>query len=190
LRSALRQDPDVILIGEMRDSETAQIGLRAAVTGHMVLSTLHTRDAATTPLRLADMDVPRFMLAYSLQAVVAQRLIRVNCESCVEPYEPEGRELSWLKGIGRDPEGGKLMHGRGCQNCNGSGFIGRTGLYEMLEFDLELANLANNADPRLFVDRANKRMKGKTLRDRAADLVLAGRTTVGEAMRVVSSFED
>ena len=190
LRSALRQDPDVILIGEMRDSDTAQIGLRAAVTGHMVLSTLHTRDAATTPLRLADMDVPRYMLAYSLQAVVAQRLLRVNCESCSGAYQPEGREMSWLSRSGRDIADGRLVRGMGCQNCNGSGFSGRTGLYEMLEFDMELANLANEEDPGPFVELAHARMRGATLRDCAVDLVLAGRTTVAEAMRVVSSFED
>src|SRR5437879_3581191 len=93
LRSALRQDPDVILIGEMRDVETAQIGLRAAITGHMVLSTLHTRDAASAPLRLVVMGVPPYLVAYSLQAVVAPRLLRVNCESCRKPHQPDPPEV-------------------------------------------------------------------------------------------------
>ena len=97
LRSGLRQDPDIILVGEMRDLETAQIGLRAAITGHLVLSTLHTRDAASTPLRLIDMGAPRYMVASSVQAVLAQRLVRVVCESCAEPYTPTPQEQEWLK---------------------------------------------------------------------------------------------
>src|SRR2546428_13616617 len=100
LPAALRQGPDVILIGEMRDVETAQIGLRAAITGHMVLSTLHTRDAASAPLRLVDMGVPRYMVAYSLQAVVAQRLLRVNRESCRKPHQPDPQEVQWLATVG------------------------------------------------------------------------------------------
>ncbi len=132
LRSSLRQDPDVILIGEMRDLETAEIGLRAAITGHMVLSTLHTRDAASAPLRLIDMGVPRYMVAYSLQAVVAQRLLRVNCESCRKPHQPDPQEVQWLRSVGCDPAAGKIMAGSGCQHCNSSGYAGRIGIYEML----------------------------------------------------------
>src|SRR5207302_86982 len=98
LRSALRQDPDVILIGEMRDVETAQIGLRAALTGHMVLSTLHTRNAASSPLRLIDMGAPSYMVATSVHAVLAQRLVRVICESCAEPYTPTPAEVGWAAG--------------------------------------------------------------------------------------------
>ncbi|MGH6738617.1 MAG: GspE/PulE family protein, partial [Bradyrhizobium sp.] len=97
LRSVLRQDPNVILVGEMRDAETAQIGLRAAITGHMVLSTLHTRDAISAPTRLLDMGVPAYMVASSLEAVIAQRLVRLVCESCVQTYEPTAQENAWLK---------------------------------------------------------------------------------------------
>ena len=190
LRSALRQDPDVILIGEMRDVETAQIGLRAAITGHMVLSTLHTRDAASAPLRLVDMGVPRYMVAYSLQAVVAQRLLRVNCESCRKPREPDPQEVQWLRSVGYDPASGRIMAGSGCQHCNGSGYAGRSGIYEMLEMDSELAGLANSDDPGRFIAAAEKRMAGHLLRDSAAQLALAGKTTVAEAMRVTAQFED
>ena len=190
LRSALRQDPDVILIGEMRDLETAEIGLRAAITGHMVLSTLHTRDAASAPLRLVDMGVPRYMVAYSLQAVVAQRLLRVNCESCGKPRQPEPQEIEWLRSIGKDPGTGRLLAGAGCQHCNGSGFAGRTGIYEMLEMDSELAALANSDDPGRFIAAAEKRMAGRMLKDSAAQLALAGKTTVAEAMRVTAQIED
>jgi len=190
LRSALRQDPDVILIGEMRDVETAQIGLRAAITGHMVLSTLHTRDAASAPLRLVDMGVPRYMVAYSLQAVVAQRLLRVNCESCRKPHQPDPQEVQWLRTVGCDPASGRIMAGSGCQHCNGSGYAGRIGIYEMLEMDNELAALANSDDPGRFIAAAERRMAGHLLRDSAAQLALAGQTTVAEAMRVTAQLED
>jgi MSHA biogenesis protein MshE len=190
LRSALRQDPDVILIGEMRDLETAEIGLRAAITGHMVLSTLHTRDAASAPLRLVDMGVPRYMVAYSLQAVVAQRLLRVNCESCSKPRQPDPQEVQWLRTVGRDPAAGKIMAGSGCQHCNGSGYAGRIGVYEMLEMDSELAALANSDDPGRFIAAAEQRMAGHLLRDSAAQLALTGKTTVAEAMRVTAQLED
>jgi len=191
LRSALRQDPDVILIGEMRDLETAEIGLRAAITGHMVLSTLHTRDAASAPLRLIDMGVPRYMVAYSLQAVVAQRLLRLNCESCSKPCSPEARELEWLRSVGVvNPGAGRILAGSGCQNCNGSGFSGRTGIYEMLEMDSELAALANSDDPGRFIAAAEQRMAGHLLRDSAARLAVTGKTTVAEAMRVTAEVDD
>lgn len=190
LRSALRQDPDVILVGEMRDADTAQIGLRAAITGHMVFSTLHTRDAVTTPLRLADMGVPRYMMAYSLQAVLAQRLIRINCDGCTQDHDPDPGELAWLRQAGARLDGLRLRAGRGCQNCGGLGFLGRTGIYELLEFDMELANLANSGDVGAFVAAATPRMHGMTLQDSALALVLAGKTTPSEAMKVLSEFED
>ena len=191
LRSALRQDPDVILIGEMRDVETAQIGLRAAITGHMVLSTLHTRDAASAPLRLVDMGVPRYMVAYSLQAVVAQRLLRLTCESCSKPHQPDAQELQWLRSVGGDPgAAGRILAGAGCQHCNGSGYAGRTGIYEMLEMDNELAALANSDDPGRFIAAAEQRMAGRMLKDSAVQLALSGKTTVSEAMRVTAQVED
>src|SRR3989441_478906 len=191
LRSALRQDPDVILIGEMRDLETAEIGLRAAITGHMVLSTLHTRDAVSAPLRLVDMGVPRYMVAYSLQAVVAQRLLRVNCESCSKPHQPDPQELEWLRSVGGPPPGAvRILAGAGCQNCNGSGYTGRIGIYEMLEMDNELAALANSDDPGRFIAAAEQRMAGRLLRDSAVQLALAGKTTISEAMRVTAQLED
>jgi MSHA biogenesis protein MshE len=99
LRSCLRQDPDVILVGEMRDAETAEIGLRAAITGHLVLSTLHTRDAISTPFRLLDMGVPAFMVSTSLQGVIAQRLVRLNCRECSAPHTPTAQESGWLTGM-------------------------------------------------------------------------------------------
>jgi MSHA biogenesis protein MshE len=190
LRSALRQDPDVILVGEIRDVETAQIGLRAAITGHMVLSTLHTRDAASAPLRLVDMGVPRYMVAYALQAVVAQRLLRLNCESCSKPHQPDPQETQWLRSAGGDPGAGRILAGAGCQHCNGSGYSGRTGVYEMLEMDNELAALANSSDPGDFIAAAEQRMAGRLLKDSAVQLALTGKTTIAEAMRVTAQVED
>src|SRR5450830_2091212 len=118
LRACLRQDPDVILVGEMRDAETAEIGLRAAITGHLVLSTLHTRDAISTPFRLLDMGVPPFMVATSLQAVIAQRLVRLNCVECAEEQEPSPQEQSWLDGMMGAGQALVSKRGRGCSSCN------------------------------------------------------------------------
>ncbi len=191
LRSTLRQDPDIILVGEMRDPETAQIGLRAALTGHMVFSTLHTRDAASTPIRLIDMGAPRYMVATSLQAVIAQRLVRVNCTSCAEPYDPPEQEMQWLHGSVRDDgKPAQLMRGRGCQFCHLTGYAGRTGVYEMLEMDAALTAAINLEDTTEFARLAAKHMAGRSMRHHAAQLALAGRTTVSEAVRVSSELDD
>ena len=190
LRSALRQDPDVILVGEMRDEETAQIGLRAALTGHMVLSTLHTRDAAGTPVRLIDMGAPDYMVASALQAVVAQRLVRLICESCREEAEPGQHEANWLAALlGEGFRKHKYFHGRGCSHCNGSGYQGRLGIYEMLEMNPALAATLHG-DPSAFAENARKQMSGHTLARHAAQLVLAGKTTPGEAANASAQSED
>ena len=191
LRAALRQDPDVVLVGEMRDQETAQIGMRAALTGHLVLSTLHTNDAASTPVRLLDMGVPKYMVATSLQAVVAQRLVRVICESCATDYELKPTEEVWLKyELGDTVMQRKYRHGRGCSHCNGSGFRGRTGVYEMLEMTEAVADAANSLDPSAFLKAAYAQMAGQTLRRHAVALVVHGKTTVSEAMRISNQFEE
>lgn len=191
LRSALRQDPDILLVGEMRDQETAQIGLRAAMTGHLVLSTLHTNDAVSTPLRLTDMGVPRYMVGSSLQAVLAQRLVRVICESCTEPYTLQPNEHEWLTAELRDKvDKARYFHGRGCSHCNGMGYRGRTGVYEMLEITEAVAEAANHHDPSHFLKVATAQMAGQTLRRHAVQLVVQGRTTVSEAMRISNQFED
>jgi MSHA biogenesis protein MshE len=191
LRSALRQDPDVVLVGEMRDQETAQIGMRAALTGHLVLSTLHTNDAISTPIRLMDMGVPRYMVATSLQAVMAQRLLRVICESCATTYEPSPSERTWLKQeLGDTVDARRYLHGRGCSHCNGTGFRGRTGVYELLEMTKAVAEAANNPDPAHFMKVAEAEMGGHTLRRHAVALVVVGKTTVSEAMRISNQQDD
>ncbi|MEN6586518.1 MAG: GspE/PulE family protein [Sulfuricella sp.] len=191
LRSTLRQDPDIILVGEIRDQETAQIGLRAAMTGHMVLSTLHTNDAISTPIRLIDMGVPRFMVATSLQVVLAQRLVRLVCESCSETYALKPFEHEWLRLELKDQvDQHHYVHGRGCTNCNGTGYQGRMGIYEMLEMDFDMVEAANHHDPAHFMKMARQQMAGKTLRTQVVGEVIKGRTTVGEAMRISNQFED
>ncbi len=191
LRSALRQDPDVILVGEMRDQPTVETGLRASITGHMVFSTLHTNDAVSTPVRLLDMGAPRYMVALSLQLVVAQRLVRVICDSCVTDYEPLPNEHEWLRVELRDAANGfHCKRGRGCTHCNGTGFLGRTGVYEMLEMTGPVVEAANRDDVQGFINTARAQMAGKTLRHHAAQLAAAGTTTVEEAMRISNQFED
>jgi MSHA biogenesis protein MshE len=191
LRSALRQDPDVVLVGEMRDQETAQIGMRAAQTGHLVLSTLHTNDAISTPIRLRDMGVPHYMVASSLQAVLAQRLVRLNCESCAIDYQLLPTEQEWLKlELGDTIATHRYKQGRGCSHCNGTGYRGRTGVYEMLEMTAAVAHAANHHDPNHFIKVAQEQMAGETLRRHAVQLVVTGKTTVSEAMRISNQFEN
>jgi MSHA biogenesis protein MshE len=191
LRSALRQDPDIVLVGEMRDHETAQIGLRAAMTGHLVLSTLHTNDAVSSPIRLIDMGVPRFMVAMSLLAVIAQRLVRVVCESCVQPSIPEPFEQAWLKlELGDTLDQHSFVRGRGCTHCNGTGYQGRIGIYELLEMNTGLTDAANHHDAHVFIKLARQQMAGRTLRSSAVAMAASKRTTVTEAMRVSNQFEE
>ncbi len=190
LRATLRQDPDVILVGEMRDPETAEIGLRGAITGHLVLSTLHTRDAVSTPFRLLDMGAQPYMVASALQAVFAQRLVRQNCENCAEPHEASPQERGWLASIGGDAAADEpTRRGRGCSACNGTGYSGRIGVYEMLEMDSALAQAATRADPGLFTRLAAEKMSGCTMAHHAMALVRAGRTSVAESMRLANDFD-
>ena len=186
LRSILRQDPDVIMVGEIRDRETAEIAIQASLTGHLVLSTLHTNDAASAVTRLLDMGIEPFLISSSVLAMVAQRLVRVLCPECREPGRPEGetlRELGLERG-GNDVRGGEWFLSRGCDACRGTGYRGRTGVYELMTID----------DPvrRLIMDRANASMlrsaavqRGmRSLLQDGARKVLEGRTTAEEILRV------
>ena len=189
LRSILRQDPDVVLVGEMRDAETAQIGLRAALTGHLVFSTLHTNDAASTPVRLLDMGAPRFMVATALQAVIAQRLVRVVCPHCTTPHTPATNEISWLESMAVSDTSG-FFEGAGCEQCNHTGYRGRMAVYEMLEMTTSLAHAANQPDPRDFSAAARQAMAGQSLGHNALALALSGKTSLAEALRVSNQGED
>jgi MSHA biogenesis protein MshE len=191
LRSTLRQDPDVILVGEMRDEETATIGLRAALTGHLVLSTLHTKDAATTPIRLIDMGAPYYMVGTSLNAVIAQRLVRLNCESCSEPAVLAPQELGWLaREHSLDGARQPFKRGRGCSHCNGTGLLGRTGIYEMLEMSAEMVSALNRNQGNDFMTLAEQATRGQSLKHHALRLALEGRAPVSEVIRVASELGD
>jgi MSHA biogenesis protein MshE len=191
LRTVLRQDPDIVLIGEMRDQETAEIGMRAAMTGHLVLSTLHTNDAISTPIRLLDMGVPRYMVALSVHMVVAQRLVRVICGNCREAYMPTPAEREWLRyELAADVDQHAYQHGRGCAHCANTGYQGRSGVYEFLEMNDSVVAAVNHDDPGEFMRVARQQMAGETLRRDAVRLVVAGKTTVAEAMRISNQYEE
>jgi len=191
LRSTLRQDPDIILVGEMRDQETAEIGMRAAMTGHMVLSTLHTNDALSTPIRLLDMGVPRYMVALSIQLVLAQRLIRVICGNCAEPHTLAPHEHEWLRyELGDRVDGFRYQQGRGCAHCANTGYQGRQAIYEFLEMTNALVEAVNHGDPNEFIRIGREQMAGNTLRRDAVRMVTEGRTTVEEAMRISSQIDE
>jgi len=191
LRSTLRQDPDIILVGEMRDQDTAEIGMRAAMTGHMVLSTLHTNDSLSTPIRLLDMGVPRYMVALSIQMVLAQRLVRVICEYCAEPHALAPHEREWLRyELGDRVDSHQYRHGRGCAHCANTGYQGRQAVYEILEMTNALVEAVNHGDPNEFIAIGREQMAGETLRRDAVRLVTAGRTTPEEAMRISSQVDE
>ncbi len=191
LRTVLRQDPDVVLIGEMRDQETAEIGMRAAMTGHLVLSTLHTNDAMSTAIRLLDMGVPRYMVALSVNLILAQRLVRVICKHCRTVYQPTPAERAWLSlELGEAANGMTCFHGSGCSHCNQTGYQGRTGAYEFLEMTTALVDALNHGDSRAFMQLAREQMAGETLRRDGMRLVQAGRTTIAEAMRISNELDN
>jgi type IV pilus assembly protein PilB len=189
LRALLRQDPDVVLVGEVRDTVTAELAMRAAMTGHLVLTTLHTNDAIAALPRLVDMGVEPYLVASSLTLVLAQRLVRVPCPACAAPYEPDP---ATLLALGLDPDdmavlraaGASPMKGAGCAACSRSGYLGRRGVFEMLEVTSDLRRaLLSGADEATIGDLA--RQHGHVpLRE--AGLVLAnhGKTTYEEILRV------
>jgi general secretion pathway protein E len=177
LRSILRQDPDIIMVGEIRDGETAEIAMQASLTGHLVLSTLHTNDAATAVTRLTDMGVEPFMVASTLSAVLAQRLVRVICPHCREPYEPE-REYAGIT----LPE--LLYRGRGCDKCFNLGSMGRTGIYELLLIDSELCSMIIRQVPAGVIKEYAVSRGMRTLREDGLAKAAAGITTIEEVLRV------
>ncbi len=191
LRSFLRQDPDVIFLGEIRDQETAQIATRAAMTGHLVLSTLHTNDAATTPGRLIDMGIPPYLIASTLLGVLSQRLLRVICTYCKVPYQANEAERAWLQHYqdGSLSVAG-LAHGKGCTRCNGFGYSGRTGVHEMLEMTPPLARALRSGELAQFEQLASQTMGHSTIEYRVLALMQEGITTVAEAMKTVTWAEE
>jgi general secretion pathway protein E len=187
LRSILRQDPDVILIGEIRDGETAEIAIQASLTGHLVFSTLHTNDAPSAITRLIDMGTEPFLISTSVKAVIAQRLVRKICSDCMEKYIPEPAELHRIGLTYSDLPSGGLFKGKGCVRCMNTGYRGRQGIYELLIIDAEIAQLINTkTDTATIRDRAKEKGMTTLLEDGRRKILL-GITTTEEVLRVALS---
>ena len=190
LRAILRQAPNIVMIGEIRDLETAGIATEAALTGHLVFSTLHTNDAPSAITRLLDMGVKNFLVASALRAVMAQRLVRSICPDCREEYEPELKEITAL---GLDPaqyQGTKIFRGTGCQRCNRSGYKGRKGLFEIFKLDDEIQQMIFDNRPARDLRERARETGMRTLREDGVRKVLAGITTVAEVLRVTMGDEN
>ncbi len=184
LRSILRQDPDVILVGEIRDRETADIAIHASLTGHLVFSTLHTNDSASAITRLIDMDIEPFLITSSLVAVVAQRLVRVFCKYCKQPYKPTDEELERI-GIQRsDIPDGILFRAKGCSNCIETGYSGRTAIFETLIVNDDIRNLTLSTADSTSIKKLAVDCGMSTLRMDGADKVVKGVTSIDEVLRV------
>lgn len=185
LKATLRQDPDVLLIGEIRDQETAEIALRASMTGHLVLSTLHTNDAISSTMRLIEVGVEGYTVAGALRAVIAQRLVRRICSSCVVAQQPTSQEKAWLRAVmGPEAAVAHYVKGRGCNNCNHTGYRGRIGVFEFLEMDNTLSDLLRKEDTAEFAKAARAMPNFKTLAECALDYARDGITTIEEVQRV------
>ncbi len=190
LRTALRQDPDIMMVGEMRDQETVEIGLRGALTGHLVLSTLHTNDAITSALRLMDMGAAGFLVGSSLRAIIAQRLVRRVCEHCVEDYTPDAQELLWLTNLaGEQAKTTNFVHGRGCQSCQYTGYKGRIGVFELLEMNESMMSALKREDSEAFSQLSKANPSFKPLANSAFDYAVQGVTTVEEVLRLVETVD-
>jgi general secretion pathway protein E len=184
LRALLRQDPDIMLVGEIRDQETADIATHAALTGHLVLSTLHTNDAATALTRLVDLGIEPYLVASTVEAILAQRLVRRICDNCKEPVQLTREEWTALRTGGE--ELGQVWGGKGCSECRGTGYKGRTGIYELLVLDEDLrAAVQENASANLLEKLGTARGM-RLLKDDGIRVILEGITTPREVLRVAN----
>ncbi len=192
LRATLRQDPDILLVGEIRDQETAEIALRASMTGHLVLSTLHTNDAVTSAMRLIDMGVEGYLAASSLRAVLAQRLVRRVCEVCSHDYTPTRQERILLESMIESEELDQIrfQKGKGCQNCSHTGYRGRIGVFELLEINDAMADALRNNDAAAFSHAATASPGFKPLIYSALEYAEQGVTTVEEMFRVAEQLDE
>ena len=183
LRAFLRQDPDVMMIGEIRDLETAEIAIQAALTGHFVFSTLHTNDAAGAVTRFVDMNVAPYLLSSTLEGVLGQRLVRTCCKDCKTPYEPDDETLERIE-MTRDQIGGRPFYfGKGCKTCNGTGYKGRKAVVEYLRMSNPLRELVNNRAPTLILREKARELGMRTMREHGIQAILDGYTTVDEVLR-------
>ncbi len=190
LRTALRQDPDIIMVGEMRDHETVEIGLRGALTGHLVLSTLHTNDAITSALRLIDMGAAGFLVGSSLRAVIAQRLVRKICEHCGEDHTPDSQEMQWLTHLaGEEAKTITYKRGRGCQSCQYSGYRGRIGVFELLEMNEPMMAALKRDDSEAFTQLAKANPTFTPLAQAAFNYAKQGIISVEEVLRLVDTID-
>jgi general secretion pathway protein E len=184
LRAILRQDPDIVMIGEIRDRETADIAIQASLTGHLVLSTLHTNDSASSVTRLMDMGVEPFLVASSLIGIIAQRLVRIVCKDCAESYDPSDVELEQL-GISRSQiSGNRIYRAAGCSVCLDTGYSGRTAVHEILLVDDDIRPLVNKNIDAITVKKAAMNKGMLTLREAGIQLVLQGKTTIDEVLSI------
>ena len=184
LRAILRQDPDILMVGEIRDRETAQIAVQAALTGHLVLSTLHTNDALSAVNRLVDMGVEPYLVASVLLCSFAQRLVRCVCPHCREPYQPS---IGLLHVFGLTPEDGPFFHGKGCPRCGGTGYMGRTAIFEVFPMLDELQEMVTAGKSKQEIYRRARELGIRTMADDAAKKIRAGITTAEEAIRVTAA---
>jgi len=192
LRSILRQDPDVVMVGEIRDAETAEIAIQASLTGHLVLSTLHTNDSASSITRLIDIGIEPFLVSSSLLAILAQRLIRKLCPSCSEPYEISDEELREL-GIDANTVHDRLVKRpsiEGCAECRGTGYRGRTGIHELLVIDDDIRSMILQRTDSSSIRNLAITKGFKTIRMDGADKVFQGATSVEEVLRVTLEISD
>jgi type IV pilus assembly protein PilB len=183
LRSILRQDPDIVLVGEIRDKETSEIAIQASLTGHLVFSTLHTNDAPSSIARILDLGIEPFLITATVEAIVAQRLVRRVCVHCKEEYQPTEEQLMELELLPEDVRGRAFFRGRGCDHCNNTGYRGRLGIYEIMAFDDEIRDMVMaNASTNLLRDAARKRGM-RTLRQSGLLSIYEGLTTIEEVVK-------
>jgi len=190
LRSILRQDPDIILVGEVRDRDTAQIAIQASLTGHLVFTTLHTNDAPTAITRLIDMGIEPFLLAATIETILAQRLVRTVCLKCKTPYQPSEEELMNLGIRSRDVSSQRFYYGKGCETCKNTGYKGRTALFEMLQINDTVRDLVLNKASANQIRSTAQRQGMRTLRDSGIQKIFAGLTTIEEVVRETLAVED
>ena len=190
LRSILRQAPNIVMIGEIRDHETADIAMEAALTGHLVFSTLHTNDAPSAVTRLLDIGVKPFLVASALRAAMAQRLVRAICEKCRDEYVPTDRELRMLGSISKNVSSGKMFKGKGCASCNQSGYKGRKGIFEMFMVDDTIQRLIFDHAPSTVLRARAREMGMRTLREDGLLKVASGMTSLEEVLRATMGDAD
>jgi type IV pilus assembly protein PilB len=183
LRSILRQDPDVILVGEIRDLETAEIAAQASLTGHLVFTTLHTNDAPSSIARLLDLGVEPFLITATIEGIVAQRLVRRICLNCKTAYEPDEVQLRELSLNDDDIKGKEFYYGKGCSKCNGTGYRGRLGMFEIMIFDDEIRDLIMNRASTNVLRVAAQKKGMKLLRDNGLAAIYDGLTTLDEVVK-------